>query len=185
MIGVLQRYLRNILPYVQWTHLAVLGVLALAVMIWGRKRLSMYGAVMLGLAVFSGLALMDVAVVARFLDTVTPRGTGIVLSLSKLIPPDMQTRVELLVNIVVFIPFGFFLAEFLATRKRFGTWRRIGLVTLSGFALSLCVELLQLLLKVGYFESADLVMNTLGAAIGAAVPVLWRRSSTYMLDIRG
>lgn len=175
MIDTIQKYLQNILPYAQWWHLVVLGVLALAVMVWGRKRLSMYGAVMLGLTLFTGLALLDTAVVTRFLDTAPPSGTGMVLSVSKLIPADMQSRVELLANIIVFVPFGFFLAEFLATRKRFGAWRRIGLVALAGFGLSLFIEFLQLVFKVGWFELTDLVMNTVGAAVGAGLSVGWRR----------
>jgi Glycopeptide antibiotics resistance protein len=175
MKGALQKYLHNILPYVQWWHLVVLGILALALIIWWRKRLSTYGAVTLGLAVFTGLALLDTAVVIRFLDTTPPNGTGMVLSVSKLIPADMQSRVELLANIAVFIPFGFFLAEFLTTRKRIGGWRRIGLSALVGFGLSLCVECLQLVFKVGWFELTDLVMNTVGAAVGAGLSVGWRR----------
>jgi len=175
MNAVIQKYLQNILPYVQWWHLVVLGVLALAVMLLWRKRLSMYGAVMLGLTVFSGLALLDTAVVTRFQDTAPPSGTGLVLSVSKLIPADMQSRVELLANIAVFIPFGFFLAEFLTTRKRIGGWRRIGLSALVGFGLSLCVECLQLVFKVGWFELTDLVMNTVGTVIGAGLSVIGRK----------
>ena len=175
MNGALEKYLRNSLPYVQWTHLVVLGVLALAVMLWGRKKLSMYGAFTLGLALFTGLALLDTAVVIRFQATAPPNGTGMVLSVSKLIPRDMQSRVELLANIAVFIPFGFFLAEFLATRKRFGGWRRVGLVALAGFALSLFIEFLQLVFKVGWFEFSDLVMNTVGTVIGAAVSAVGRK----------
>ena len=175
MIDTIQKYLQNILPYVQWWHLVVLGMLALAVMFWGRKKLSMYGAFTLGLALFTGLALLDTAVVIRFQDTVPPNGTGVVLSVNKLIPRDMQSRVELLANIAVFIPFGFFLAEFLTTRKRFGGWRRIGLSALAGFGLSLCIECLQLVFKVGWFELTDLVMNTVGTAIGAGLSVLGRK----------
>ena len=183
MKGALEKYLRSILPYVQWSHLVVLGLLALAVILWGRKKLSMYGAVMLGLAVLSGLALLDTAVVTRFLDTAPPSGTGVMLSGSKLIPRDMQSCIELLANIVVFIPFGFFLSEFLATRGRFGDWWRIGLSTLVGFGLSLCIECLQLVFKLGWFELTDLVMNTVGGFLGAGVSALIR-SIQQMRQVR-
>ena len=41
--------------------------------------------------------------------------------------------------------------------------------TLAGFGLSLCIECLQLLLRVGFFELTDLVMNTLGAFVGVLI----------------
>ena len=42
-------------------------------------------------------------------------------------------------------------------------------MTLAGFGLSLTIECLQLLLHVGFFELTDLVMNTLGAFVGALI----------------
>lgn len=77
-------------------------------------------------------------------------------------------------NLVAFIPFGFFLSEFLASTKSVSTGRRLGLVTLTGFGLSLTIECLQLLLRVGFFELTDLVMNTVGAFVGASIAVLGR-----------
>ena len=79
----------------------------------------------------------------------------------------------MLANVVVFVPFGFFLSEFLSMTKRFGTSsafsarRRIGLVALAAFGLSLCIESLQLILRLGVFEITDLVLNTLGGIVGA------------------
>ena len=82
---------------------------------------------------------------------------------------------EMLANFTVFIPFGLFLSEFLASAKRFSAGRRLGLATLAGFGLSLCIECLQLLLHVGFFELTDLVMNTLGAFVRAGMAILFRR----------
>ena len=76
---------------------------------------------------------------------------------------------EMLANFTAFIPFGLFLSEFLVSAKRFSAGRRLGLATLAGFGLSLCIECLQLLLRVGFFELTDLVMNTLGAFVGAFI----------------
>ena len=42
-------------------------------------------------------------------------------------------------------------------------------MTLAGFGPSLTIESLQLLLHVGFFELTDLVMNTVGAFVGALV----------------
>ena len=53
--------------------------------------------------------------------------------------------------------------------NRTGSWRRVGLVTLAAFGLSLCIECLQLVLHVGFFEVTDLVMNTVGGGVGGLV----------------
>ena len=101
---------------------------------------------------------------------------GICIDLSAeynlLIHGGENRRVEMLANVAVFVPFGFFLAEFLASTKRFSAWRRIGLATLAGFGLSLCIECLQLVLRVGWFEVTDLVMNTVGAGVGGSLEVV-------------
>ena len=73
------------------------------------------------------------------------------------------------------VPFGFFLSEFLASTKRFSAWRRIGLATLAGFGLSICIECLQLVLRVGFFQVRDSVMNMVGGGeVGAGLSA-WMR----------
>lgn len=63
-------------------------------------------------------------------------------------------------NVVGFIPYGFIL-PIIHRSLRSGF-----LIILSGFALSLCVETIQLITKVGCFDVDDMILNTLGAAIG-------------------
>jgi len=58
---------------------------------------------------------------------------------------------------------------FLASGKRLRARRRLGLAALVGFELSLIIECLQLLLHVDFFELTNLVMNTVGAFVGAGV----------------
>ena len=67
---------------------------------------------------------------------------------------------NLLGNVAGFVPFGFILP--LIARRVRGFF----LITLSGFALSLTVEVIQLITKVGCFDVDDMILNTLGAAIG-------------------
>lgn len=63
-------------------------------------------------------------------------------------------------NVIGFIPYGFMLP--VMTRKC-----RSGLfITLSGFGLSLLIESVQLVTRVGCFDVDDLILNTLGAALG-------------------
>ena len=67
---------------------------------------------------------------------------------------------NLLGNVVGFIPFGFILPIIHRDTRNFF------FITFSGFALSLCVETIQLVTKLGCFDVDDLILNTLGAAVG-------------------
>lgn len=66
---------------------------------------------------------------------------------------------NIILNILLFIPFGYLLPS-LFPRLRW--WQ----VVLLGLAFSLCIELLQLITKLGYADVDDLINNALGAAIG-------------------
>ena len=172
-LSTLQIYIRGILAHIPGMHWAVIGVvsLALTVFIVGLKKCSVYGAIALGIAVFSGLFLLDTAVVIRYLGMMGhASGYDLSFDFSRIFHSG-SVSAEMLSNLAAFIPFGFFLAEFWATLNRTGSWRRVGLVTLTAFGLSLCIETLQLLLYVGFFELTDLVMNTVGAFVGAGVSV--------------
>ncbi len=63
-------------------------------------------------------------------------------------------------NILVFIPFGLLLP--LLSIKLRGFFR----VVLLGFAFSLVVECIQLVTKTGCFDVDDMLLNTIGAAVG-------------------
>ena len=86
----------------------------------------------------------------RFLHSWRILGIGVVL-------------INLVGNVLAFVPFGAFLPIFVERSRSF--WR----TTLWGFDFSLCVELLQLITKVGCFDVDDLLLNTIGAACGYAV----------------
>lgn len=65
-------------------------------------------------------------------------------------------------NVVIFMPFGFFLP--MASK-----YRSFLAAVFYSFALSFCVETFQLLTKVGSFDVDDLLLNTLGGALGYIV----------------
>ena len=67
---------------------------------------------------------------------------------------------NLLGNVVGFIPLGFIPPVVSSNARGFF------FITFSGFSLSLCVETAQLITKLGCFDVDDLVVNTLGTAIG-------------------
>ena len=168
----LQVYARTILSHVPWWHWVAMLVVSLAVTIIFLilKKWSVYCAIALGLTVFMGLFLLDTAVGIRYWGIMKhTTGHNLTLDFSRMFQKSGQGPVETLSNIAVFVPFGFFLGEWLASSNRTGSWRRVGLVTLAAFGLSLCIECLQLVLHVGFFEVTDLVMNTVGAFVGALI----------------
>ncbi len=165
-------YARGILSQIPWEHWAVMAVvsLVLTAILLIRKKCSAYGAIAFGLTVFMGLFLLDTAVGIRYWGIMGhATGHNLTLDFSRMFRKSGQGPVETLSNIAVFVPFGFFLGEWLASSNRTGSWRRVGLVTLAAFGLSLCIECLQLVLKVGFFEVTDLVMNTVGGGVGGVM----------------
>jgi len=63
-------------------------------------------------------------------------------------------------NVCVFIPWGIFLP------KLFQKCRKMPLVLLLSFELSLVVESIQLIARVGCFDVDDLLLNTIGGLLG-------------------
>ena len=68
---------------------------------------------------------------------------------------------QIIENIVIFIPIGFFLPFLLGEKK--SSFLTVGV---SGFLLSLFAELCQLLFSLGVCETDDLLNNTVGALVG-------------------
>ena len=68
-------------------------------------------------------------------------------------------------NILIFMPFGFFLP--MASR-----FRSIFATTFGSFILSLAVEMFQFITKVGCFDVDDLLLNTVGGIIGHIIFII-------------
>ena len=79
----------------------------------------------------------------------------------------LEPLVSVAQNLVLFMPFGFLLC---GATKRTHTVR----ILLVGFLLSLLIEICQLLLRFGWFETDDILHNTLGTLLGIR---LYRRMS--------
>ena len=69
------------------------------------------------------------------------------------------TATNLLGNVLIFLPFGFFMA--MASR-----YRSFLNTLIYSFALSLTIELSQLFMKVVCFDVDDLLLNTIGGILG-------------------
>lgn len=69
------------------------------------------------------------------------------------------TATNLLGNVLILLPFGFFMAMASKYRSFLST-------LIYSFALSLTIELSQLFMKVGCFDVDDLLLNTIGGILG-------------------
>ena len=63
-------------------------------------------------------------------------------------------------NVIAFLPCGFFLPVILKNGRK---WYSMCLLS---FGISLCIETIQLICKVGSFDVDDLLLNTTGGALG-------------------
>lgn len=78
---------------------------------------------------------------------------------------------QMVENIVLFVPFVFFLFFFLekTSKKRSDFLPVIGKSIAFSFLFSLTIEMLQLILHLGTWQLADLCFNTLGGLIGGLI----------------
>lgn len=75
-------------------------------------------------------------------------------------------------NVFLFTPFALCLCAFLIKYKNADGKRLLLIPTLMSFAMSLAIELIQLVSCIGTFQISDLVYNTLGGLIGALLALI-------------
>ena len=66
-------------------------------------------------------------------------------------------------NVIAFMPFGFCIPLLTHNRRKFFS------IFLGSFALSLTIETIQLVCKIGCFDVDDLLLNTIGGILGYVV----------------
>lgn len=79
-------------------------------------------------------------------------------------------------NVIGFIPFGF-IVPVIGKKMKNGL-----LVSVCGFCLSLFVESIQLIFKVGSFDVDDLLLNTLGTVLGYLTFVVCNRIRRWIYE---
>lgn len=136
------------------------------------KRLSTFDCVIFGLTVFCGLFLLEALVIKRIGVQIEQHpGFDILAEYNRLVHGNDQHRFMFLINVLAFVPIGFLMTGCLFAEKRMNFRRIIGIVSLIVFLLSLSIESLQWILRVGLFELTDIVLNTLGAIVGSAIAI--------------
>ncbi len=81
-----------------------------------------------------------------------------------------------ILNVVAFLPFGLYLGYFIGSRK-------LPKTIAASFVLSLCFEAMQLITHIGYFDSLDLVTNTLGGTLGCLLYKLIYRDTQKRIRV--
>ena len=95
-----------------------------------------------------------------------------VLKKTILVPPWKDFRLthsylmDIVTNILGFIPFGFFLSAYLRMRKPHSNFRRLLLSMIIAGCISLFIELIQVYLPTRNSQLTDVITNTIGAIIG-------------------
>ena len=174
-------YLRHAFRHLPWEFWLVIAVIALVIALVLRKLkgYSVYASIALGLTVFFGIYMLGAMVLKRIgIQIEQHPEPNLIAEYHRLFRGSAEHRAFMLFNVLVFMPFGFTLSEFLSVAKHFGPMRVLGFVALSAFLLSLSIETLQWTLRVGIFEFTDMVLNTLGAFLGAALAIVLRKLVT-------
>ena len=165
-------YLRHAFRHLPWEFWLVIAVVAIAIALVSRKLkgYSAYASIALGLAVFFGIYMLGAMVLKRIGVQIEQHPEpNLIAEYYRLFHGSAEHRAFMLFNVLVFMPFGFTLSEFLSVAKHFRPKRVLGFVAISAFLISLSIETLQWIFRVGLFEFTDMVLNTLGAIAGSAL----------------
>jgi glycopeptide antibiotics resistance protein len=87
-------------------------------------------------------------------------------------------------NVLAFVPFGLFIVPIadLYIKSETGIVDKFTKAVILTFDVSLSVEIIQLVSRVGRFDVDDLMLNTLGGAIGAGLFALYSLSERKKAD---
>lgn len=86
--------------------------------------------------------------------------TGVDLGLFATWGKSWQSHAYVIENVLMFIPFG------VIAPLTVEWWKKPGICVFTGFCFSVCLELMQLVTQRGHCQLDDVVMNTLGTAVG-------------------
>ena len=104
------------------------------------------------------------------METIIGRKTGV--GRAELVPfwsySHPELRMEIVLNYLLFMPLGVLL--YLCFGEKYGLR-----VVIAGLLLSVSIEIVQLVFRIGLFEFDDMIGNTIGCLIGAVVGKLIRK----------
>ena len=104
------------------------------------------------------------------METIIGRKTGV--GRVELVPfwsySHPELRMEIVLNYILFIPLGLLL--YLCSGEKFGLR-----VVIAGLLLSVSIEIVQLVFRIGLFEFDDMIGNTVGSLVGAVIGKLVKK----------
>jgi len=109
-----------------------------------------------------------------------------VLQKTILVPPWVDFRfnrsylMDILTNILGFIPFGFFFSAYLSRKKIMSKRCLFLMAILLGGSLSLCIEVIQVYLPTRNSQLMDVLANSMGAILGATLYYLRGHQSSSL-----
>lgn len=171
---MLIRYIDYYLPHLPLWHwgLMVVSSVGLSVLLL-RRRKTLYSHVTLAITLFLALFLLDCLVINRF-SNINQQYSGLDLNaeLNRLTHIDW---VFVFFNVLLFFPFGFFLSEFFTEVMLVNPVNCLLKVSITAICFSLLLEILQYTFHIGFFELSDILLNTVGAIIGALLALSGRK----------
>lgn len=160
------------LPTYHWLLMAAISLILSLILLKHNNR-SVFGYIALCFTIMVGLFLLDALVLNR-MDNKRHQFSGLNLDaeLIRLIHGTKDNRMSMVFNVIAFVPFGLFLSLFLIEINRVSFKRCLFFVASITFGLSLCIETLQVVFRIGFFELTDLILNTSGSVIGALLTLI-------------
>lgn len=116
----------------------------------------------------------------HFVARASPLGVLALFAASLHVHLDRGEIHDILVNLIVYIPVGFFYV--LDERRHHPAWRRCLNATLAGALLSLCMETTQYWIEPRAPSLIDLLTNTISSAAGGVLGVAFSRRARHAFD---
>ena len=149
--------------YIYWSVLSVLIICSFAAIINYKKKKIVRICFFLLLIDFIILILCSTVFYRTSIDN---RGFNLkpLWSYKAILEGQQYILPEIVMNITVFVPIGFFVSVLLKKM-------RLSQILLVGLFISITIECLQFILKKGFCEVDDIIHNTLGCLIGYIISV--------------
>ena len=91
----------------------------------------------------------------------------------------LSTYLNIVGNVVCFIPFGFLLP--VMTKKKF--FHNVFFVVLCTALFSFGIEMIQMLTRVGAFDVDDIILNSIGGLVGYICMVIMKKTYKNMMTV--
>lgn len=139
-----------------------------------RKQLCFRKAIVVEILFCYLLLVLMSTVFSRESANVNQANIDIIHAYSYKLKYNIDTQFELLLNVLLLLPFGVLFPYITKSKKLIYT-------LIGGFLISLTIEVLQFVLKKGTFELTDIINNSLGVLVGYLIYVLVRKIKCVMI----